>query len=363
MVRSKRRAVGILTGGRDCPGLNAVIRAATRTALEHEWEIYGIEDGFDGLVRRKVGRLRRADVRGDLAQSGTILGTTNCVNPFEYPVRRRRIIVEDDRSADVVRNFHALGLAGLIVVGGEGTLALADRFHRKGIPIVGVPKTIDNDLAGTALSFGFDTAVQTATDAIDKLQPSAAAHKRVMVVEVVGRNTGWIALHAGVAGGADVILVPEIPFHVDRVAATIRARERSGQEYSLVVVAEGASPAGGRTRERAPREAGQDARAGGVGDAVADDLARLLKRETRSLAVGHLQRGGPPSAFDRLFATSLGTTAMRLVNEGLFGNMVALKPPTLAPVPLHQVVGKTHRVPLDSDIVRCARDLGTGFGD
>jgi 6-phosphofructokinase 1 len=248
-------------------------------------------------------------------------------------------------------------------VGGDGTLALAERFHRKGIPVVGVPKTIDNDLPGTALSFGFDTAVQIATDALDKLQPSAAAHKRVMVVEVMGRNSGWIALHAGVAGGADVILIPEIPFQIETVAETVRGRERTGQAFSIVVVAEGAVPIGGRTRESVPREAGHEVRRGGIGDAVADDLARILKRETRSLTLGYLQRGGSPTGFDRILATSLGATAMRLVNEGLFGNMVALKPPTLAAVPLHQVVGKAHRVPLDSDIVRCARDLGTGFGD
>lgn len=363
MVRSKRRAVGILTGGGDCPGLNSVLRAATRTALEHDWEIYGIEDGFDGLVRKKVRRLRRADVRGVLAQDRTILGTANRRNPFAYPVRRRRILVEEDRSADVIRNFHALGFAGLIVVGGDGTLALADRFHRKGIPIVGVPKGIDNDVPGTASSFGFDTAVQTATDAIDKLQPFADAHKQVMVVEVMGRNTGWIALHAGVAAGADVILIPEIPFHVDRIAESIRARERRGNEYSIVVVAEGASPAAGRPPERVTRRPGPEGRLLSTGDAVADDLARVLKRETRSLALSHLQRGGTPTSADRLFAASLGATAMRLVNEGLFGNMVALKPPTLAAVPLHQAVGKTHRVPLDSDVVRCARDLGTEFGD
>jgi ATP-dependent phosphofructokinase / diphosphate-dependent phosphofructokinase len=362
MARPKRRAVGILTGGGDCPGLNAVIRAATRTALHCDWEIYGIEDGFDGLIRKKLRRLTRADVHGTLAHGGTILGSTNRLNPFEYPVRRRRVIVEEDRSAEVVRNFHALGLAGLIVVGGDGTMALAERFHRKSMPVVGVPKTIDNDLPGTALSFGFDTAVQTATDALDKLHPSAEVHKRVMVVELMGRTTGWIALHAGVAGGADVILIPEIPFRIESVAEAIRARERAGQEFSIVVVAEGASP-GGATPARVPRADGPEARRGGVGDRLADDLGKALKRETRSLSLGYLQRGGLPTSFDRLLATGMGSAAMRLVNEGLFGNMIALKPPGFVAVPLHQVVGKTHRVPLDSDIIRCARDLGTGFGD
>jgi phosphofructokinase-like protein len=363
MATSKRRAVGILTGGGDCPGLNAVIRAATRTALHYDWEVFGIEDGFDGLVRKKVRRLTRADVRGILARGGTILGTTNSLNPFEYPTRGKSRTIDVDRSADAVRNFHALGLAGLIVVGGDGTLAIADRFHRRGVPVVGVPKTIDNDIPSTAVSFGFDTAVQTAAEALDKVHTTAEAHKRVMVVEVMGRNAGWIALHAGIAGGADVILLPEIPFRVDKIAASIRERERAGREFSIVVVAEGAAPDGGIPREREPRKEGHEARLGGIGDWLTAELGKILKKEARSLVLGHLQRGGSPSTFDRVLATRLGVAAMRLVDEGRFGNMVAFKPPGITAIPLHQVIGKTHRVPLDSDLIQCARDLGLGFGD
>jgi len=226
-----------------------------------------------------------------------------------------------------------------------------------------VPKTIDNDIPGTASSFGFDTAVQTAADALDKLHPTAEAHKRVMVVEVMGRNAGWIALHAGIAGGADVILLPEIPFHVESVAASIRARERAGREFSIVVAAEGATVQGGIPRVREGKKDGHDARLGGIGDWLAAELAQVLKKETRSLVLGHLQRGGAPSTFDRVLATRLGVGAMRLVDEGRFGNMVAFKPPGITAVPLHQIIGKTHRVPADSDLIQCARDLGLGFGD
>jgi ATP-dependent phosphofructokinase / diphosphate-dependent phosphofructokinase len=363
MAKAKSRTVGILTGGGDCPGINAVIRAATRTAFEFGWDVVGIEDGFDGLVRKKVRKITADDIRGILPMGGTILGTTNRANPFEYPMRKGRATLEVDRSGEAVRYFDSLGLAGLIAIGGDGTLAMADRFHRKGLPIVGVPKTIDNDLYGTAVTFGFDTAVATATDAIDKLHPTASAHKRVLVVELMGRHSGWIALHAGIAGGADVILIPEIPFDLERVCDSIRSRERRGREFSIVVVAEGARSRGAAPVTRAPKTAGREARLGGIGDRLAEDLERQLKKDTRSLVLGHLQRGGSPSNFDRLLATRFGSGAMRLVNEGLFGNMIALKPPALAAVPLHQVVGKTRTVPLDSDVIRSARDLGIGFGD
>jgi phosphofructokinase-like protein len=363
MARAKTRTVGILTGGGDCPGTNAVIRAATRSALQFGWDVMGIEDGFDGLLRKKVRRLGRNEVRGILAIGGTILGTTNRVNPFAYPTRKGRALVDTDRSAEVVRHFDALGLAGLIVIGGDGTLAMAERFHRKGVPVVAVPKTIDNDVAGTAATFGFDTALATATDALDKLHPTAAAHKRVMVVELMGRNAGWIALHAGIAGGADVILLPEIPYSLARVGEAIRARDRAGREFSIVVAAEGAMAQSGAAITKATQEAGHEVRLGGIAERLAAELAVHLKKETRSLVLGHLQRGGSPSASDRLLATRYGTAAMRLVNEGLFGNMVALKPPSVVPVPLHQVVGKIRQVPLDSDVLRSARDLGIGFGD
>jgi ATP-dependent phosphofructokinase / diphosphate-dependent phosphofructokinase len=363
MAKQRRRAVGILIGGGDCPGLNAVIRAATRAAMQFGWEMHGIEDGFDGLLRNKVRRLTANDVRGILALGGTILGSTNRMDPFLYPTRVGRARTPTDRSADVVRSFHSLGLAGLIAVGGDGTLALAERFHRKGIPIVGIPKTIDNDIPGTVASFGFDTAVGTATDALDKLHPTAEAHKRVIVIEVMGRNTGWVALHAGIAGGADVVLIPEIPFRLDSVVESVRARERQGREFSLVVVAEGAAAIVDDSKAHASKEVARSSRHDGIAARLAEDIGARLKKEAHSLALGHLQRGGSPSTFDRLLATRFGTAAMRLVDEGLFGNMVALKPPTVVAVPLHQVVGKVRQVPLDSDVIRSARDLGIGFGE
>jgi 6-phosphofructokinase 1 len=296
-------------------------------------------------------------VRGRAA-NGAILGT-NGLSPFEYPVHRGRRTVEVDRSQELVRNFHALGLAGLIVIGGDGTLAMAERFHRRGVPIVAVPKAVENDLPGTAASFGFDTAVATATSALQKLHPSAEAHQRVMVVEVMGRNAGFIALHAGMAGGADVILIPEIPFRLESVVDSIRARERAGREFTIVVVASGATPeASGASRAKE-----DGARKNSIGEWLTEELAKRQKRETRFLALADLQRGGSPSGFDRLLATRYGAGAMRLVDEGLFGNMVSYKPPAIAAIPLHQAVGRLARVSVDSDIVQAARDLGMGFGD
>jgi 6-phosphofructokinase 1 len=366
MAGARPKRVGILTGGGDCPGLNAVIRAASRTAFNKGWEVYGVEDGFDGLLTRKVRRLGARDVRGILQLGGTILGTTNRRNPFCYPVSRNGRVAEVDRSADVLRNFRALGLRALIAIGGDGTLGIAERLHRKGLPVVGVPKTIDNDIPATVITFGFDTAVSTATDALDRLHTTAEAHKRVMVVEVMGRNAGWIALNSGVSGGADVILIPEIPFDVAKVCGTIRARERAGREFSIVVVAEGAAPRDGRMLTHGPREAGREVRLGGIGEWLAAEIENhCAGKETRSLVLGHLQRGGPPTSFDRLLGTRFGSAAMRLVAEEKFGAMVALDPPRVMAVPLRVAVGKgkCKTVPLDSDVIRSARDMGIGFGD
>ena len=366
MAGARAKRVGILTGGGDCPGLNAVIRAACRTAFNLGWEVYGIEDGFDGLLTRTVRRLAPRDVRGILQLGGTILGTTNRRNPFCYPVTRNGRVVEKDRSAEVVRNFRALGLRALIAIGGDGTLGIAERLYRKGLPVVGVPKTIDNDIPATVITFGFDTAVSTATDALDRLHTTAEAHKRVMVVEVMGRYAGWIALNSGVSGGADVILIPEIPFDVEKICDTIRVRERSGREFSIVVVAEGAVPVRGRMLTHGPRQAGREVRLGGIGEWLATEIeAHCGGKETRSLVLGHLQRGGPPTSFDRLLGTRFGSAAMRLVAEKEFGTMVALDPPRVMAVPLRTAVGKgkCKTVPLTSDVIRSARDMGIGFGD
>jgi phosphofructokinase-like protein len=357
--------VALLTGGGDCPGLNAVIRAASRTAIRMGWEVYGIEDGFDGLLTRSVRQLVDRDVRGILQLGGTILGSTNRANPFRHAGKRGGRIVERDRSAEVVRQFRAFGFDALIAIGGDGTLLIAQRFYEKGIPVVGVPKTIDNDIAATVITFGFDTAVSTATDALDKLHTTAESHKRVMVIEVMGRHAGWIALHAGVAGGADVILIPEIPFRIESVCATIATRERAGREFSIVVAAEGACPKGGRVLTKGRRRMGQEVRLGGIGEWLAAEIERRTRKDTRSLVLGHLQRGGTPTSFDRLLGTRFGAAAMRLVAEGHFGTMVALDPPDVRAIPLREAVGqgKMKKVPLDSDVIRSARDMGIGFGD
>ncbi|MGE0452472.1 MAG: 6-phosphofructokinase [Vicinamibacteria bacterium] len=366
MARAKRRLnLGILTGGGDCPGLNAVIRAACRTAFNLGFEVYGIEDGFDGLLQRKLRRLQPADIRGILHVGGTILGTTNRANPFKYPERRGNKVVEVDRSDDVLRSFQELGLDALIAIGGDGTLGIAAGLARKGLPVVGVPKTIDNDIPGTVITFGFDTAVATATDALDKLHTTAESHKRVMVVEVMGRNAGWIALNSGVAGGADVILIPEIPFDLEKVCDVVRARQRNGREFSIVVAAEGALPKGGRRRTKGPREAGREVRLGGIAEWLATEIQARTGKESRSMVLGHLQRGGAPTTFDRLLSSRLGAAATRLVADGRFGRMVALVPPVVKDVPLEKVVGhgQIRTVPRNSDVVRTARDMGIGFGD
>ncbi len=359
--------LAMLTGGGDCPGLNAVIRAAARSAFALGWEVFGIEDGFEGLLTKQAHQLHPRDVRGIIHLGGTILGTSNRVSPFRVERRRKGAAsVDADRSAEVVRNFKEMGFNALIAIGGDGTLSIALRLAGKGIPVVGVPKTIDNDIECTSVTFGFDTAVSTATDAIDKLHPTAEAHGRVMVVELMGRNAGFIALNSGVAGGADVILIPEIPFDMERVCDKIRERERRrrGGYFSIVVVAEGARSLGGKLHHRSLDE-GEAPRLGGVGQWVAEEIAARTGKETRSLVLGHLQRGGAPTTFDRLLGTRFGAAAVRAVKDGAFETMVALNPPTIVRVPLKDAVGegRTKRVPLDSDVVLSARGLGISFGD
>ncbi len=367
--RSKRPfRLALLTGGGDCPGLNAVIRAAARSAFALGWEVFGIEDGFEGLLTKRAHQLEPRDVRGILHLGGTILGTSNRVSPFRVERRGKNgaKMKDADRSSEVVRNFKSMGFDALIAIGGDGTLSIALRLSAKGIPVVGVPKTIDNDIEQTSVTFGFDTAVATATDAIDKLHPTAEAHGRVMVVELMGRNAGFIALNSGVAGGADVILIPEIPFNLDRVCEKIKEREkgRRGGYFSIVVVAEGARSMGGTVHLRSNDE-GETPRLGGIGQWVAEEIGKRTGKETRSLVLGHLQRGGAPTTFDRLLGTRFGAAAVRAVAEGDFETMVALKPPSIERVPLKVAVGdgRTKRVPLDSDVVLSARGLGISFGD
>ena len=367
--RSKKPfRLAILTGGGDCPGLNAVIRAAARSAFALGWEVFGVENGFEGLLTKRAHQLHTRDVRGILHLGGTILGTSNRASPFRVERRAgaRTNAADVDRSAEVVRHFKEMGFNALIAIGGDGTLGIALRLSGKGIPVVGVPKTIDNDIEHTSVTFGFDTAVSTATDAIDKLHPTAQAHGRVMVVELMGRNAGFIALNSGVAGGADVILIPEIPFDLDRVCEKIHEREKGhrGGYFSIVVVAEGARSQGGKVHLRATDQPGAP-RLGGIGEWVAEEIAERTGKETRSLVLGHLQRGGPPTTFDRLLGTRFGAAAVRAVQDGDFETMVALKPPTIVRVALKDAVGggRTKRVPLDSDVLVSARGLGVSFGD
>jgi len=352
--------LGILTGGGDAPGLNAVIRAVVKSASNHGCECIGIEESFDGLLLPDRARvLTPSDVTSILRQGGTILGTSSRGDPFAATASR------DARasSAQAVDRFHELGLDALVAVGGDGTLAIAYDFYQQGVPLVGVPKTIDNDIVGTSSTFGFDTAVSFATEAIDRLHYTAAAHQRLMVVEVMGRTAGWIALHAGVAGGADVILIPEIPYDLERVAESVAARERLGARFSIIVVAEGAAPRGGAVTMVEPAKDGRLARLGGLGALVAAALEELTGKEARSVRLGHLLRGGSPSSHDRVLATRFGGKAVELVRAGEFGRMVAYRPPDIVAVPLDEVVGRTKQVPLDLDLIRTARAIGVTFGD
>ena len=356
--------IGILTGGGDSPALNAVIRAAVKTAVGFGWEVVGIEEGFNGLIRCSTRPMDTASVSGILHLGGTILGTTNAGNPFCYPIQGEGgRITECDISDTVVANFQKLGLDALIVIGGDGTLAIAEKLYEKGIPLVGVPKTIDNDIGGTVVTFGFDTAVNTARDALDKLHTTAESHRRVLVVEVMGRHAGWIALQSGIAGGADIILIPEIPYDPEKVAHSIMVRERLGKHFSIVVVAEGAFQKGGSLVHVEPKQAGREQRLGGIGERVASMISELTGKETRVMVLGHLQRGGAPTTFDRVLGTRFGAAAARLIRKGAFGRMVALLPPDVESVPIREAIGRLKTVPLNSDILLSAREIGICFGD
>jgi 6-phosphofructokinase 1 len=352
----------VLTGGGDAPGLNAVIRAVVKSATNCNCDVIGLEDSFDGLIEPDRWRkLTPSDVTGILRIGGTILGTTNRGNPFAYPIETSG--GTRDYSARCIEMFHELRLHSLVVIGGDGTLSIAHEFHKRGVPVVGVPKTIDNDIVETTITFGFDSAVAFATDAIDRLHTTAEAHHRVMVVEVMGRYAGWIALHAGLAGGADVILIPEIAFNLEKVAERIRTRDEFGARFSIVVVAEGAKPVGGRVAVLKAARGEYVERLGGMGAQVAAGIERLTKKETRNVVLGHLQRGGAPTSYDRVLATRFGARAVELVLSGEFGKMVAFHPPDIVAVPLEKIVGRTRNVPLDLDTIRTARAMGISLGD
>jgi phosphofructokinase-like protein len=354
--------IGVLTGGGDAPGLNAVIRAVVKAAHNSKIEVVGLEDSFDGLIYpEKSRKLTPRDVTGILRLGGTILGTVNRGDPFAQPIQTPDGTF--DYADRVIEMFQKMGLDALVCIGGDGTLAISYEFYKKGIPLVCVPKTIDNDIVGTTSCFGFDTAVDFATEAIDRLHSTAEAHRRIMVVEVMGRYAGWIALHSGVAGGADVILVPEIPYDLESIARCIRNRDDWGARFSIVVVAEGAHAKDQRAAVIEEAHKGHVERLGGEGARVAKQLGQLTGKETRYVILGHLQRGGSPTAFDRTLATRFGGKAVELILKGQFGKMVANHPPDLVPVPLGEVVGKTKTVPLDNDLLTTARAMGVSFGD
>jgi phosphofructokinase-like protein len=357
--------LAVLTGGGDAPGLNAVIRAVVKTAQhDYDVQVLGVKDGFDGFVEEDgVRPLHPHDVRGILPRGGTILGTANRGNPFARKVTRDGKEVVEDISEKLIRNIQDLKLDGLIVIGGDGTLRIARELFEKGVPVVGVPKTIDNDIGGTECTFGFDTAVNTATDALDKLHTTAESHHRVMLLELMGRDAGFITLHAGVAGGADVILIPEIPFSFEAVCKKVHQRQRQGSSFSIIAVAEGAFPKGGQPVVSIPGDSVYVARLGGISFQVAEFIAENCQVETRVTVLGHLQRGGSPSAFDRWLGTRFGSAAVHLVAEGKFGRMVALKSERIVDIDIAEALAVPKRVDLNGDAIRAARGLGISFGE
>ena len=357
--------IAISTGGGDAPGLNAVIRAAVLSAIHRGWEVLGIKRGFAGLLGEdEVVILTRESVRGIAHLGGTILRTTNRGNPFHYPILRDDGTIEEiDRSGELMENARQLGIDAVISIGGDGSLAIANQLCDKGMKIIGVPKTIDNDVSGTITTFGFDTAVNTALEAIDRLHTTAESHDRVIVMEVMGRDAGFIALHSGLAGTADVILIPEIPYDIHKVCDKITARDRAGRHFSIVVVAEGAFPRGGTSSVIGASLPGQAKRVGGVADTIATQIQQITGKETRSLVLGHLQRGGMPTGYDRLLATRFGGAAVRAVEDGRWGHMVALQSPNIVTIPIEDVLEQPKRVDPDHDVVRTARETGISFGD
>ncbi|MBN1142509.1 MAG: ATP-dependent 6-phosphofructokinase [Deltaproteobacteria bacterium] len=359
------KRIAILTGGGDCPGLNAVIRGVVIAAVvQRGWEVLGIRDGFDGLVGEpRTLKLEVANVKGILSRGGTILGTSNRGNPFSFPVKKGDGVEMVDVSGQVVENCRRLGIEALIAVGGDGTLKIGKRLCELGVPVIGVPKTIDNDLRGTDVTFGYSTAVEIVTEALDRLLTTAESHHRVLVVEVMGRNAGWIALESGIAGGADVILIPEIPYQIDKVCQSLRLRRRIGRKFSLVVVSEGAHAVEGEVVVRATAEQNYGiARLGGIGEVVSRQLAEALHTESRVVVLGHVQRGGTPCPFDRILSSRFGVHAVKLIEKGEFGKMVALGGRSVIAVDIDEAVESLNLVDPHGDLIEAAEELGISLG-
>lgn len=356
--------IAINTGGGDAPGLNAAIRAATLAAHKRGWEIYGIKNGYGSIYTDDPFIKLDADkVRGITMQGGTILGTANRGNPFEMPYKK-----EDgswgtkDVSDHLVKTFDDYGIDALVAIGGDGSMNIASKLIRKGINVVGVPKTIDNDIYGCDVTLGFDTAISIATEAIDRITTTAESHHRLMVVEVMGRYAGWIALYSGIAASADVILIPEVPFSYDSIVEKIKEREAKGREYTMIVVAEGAVEKDGEVFTKG-KEVGQQVQLGGIADRVANVLSERTGKESRTVVLGHLQRGGSPSTYDRLISLRFGAAAIRCVQEHDFNKLVVLQDNKLTRIPITSIEGKMKSVSLESDTVQTARDIGICLGD
>lgn len=356
--------IAINTGGGDAPGLNAAIRAATLAALKRGWEVYGIKNGYGSIYTDEpFVKLDASDVRGITLQGGTILGTANRGNPFEMPYQK------DDGSWDtrdvsdhLVETFDEYGIDALVAIGGDGSMNIASKLIQKGLNIVGVPKTIDNDIFGCDVTLGFDTAIDIATEAIDRITTTAESHHRLMVVEVMGRYAGWIALYSGIAASADVILIPEIPFSYDSIVEKIKEREAKGRHYTMIVVAEGAKEKDGEVVTKG-KSVGQEVKLGGIADRVANELSERTGKESRTVVLGHLQRGGSPSTYDRLISLRFGAAAIRCIQERDFNKLVVLKDNQLKRIPITSIEGKMKSVPLESDTVQTARDIGVCLGD
>ena len=358
------RKIGVLTGGGDCPGLNAVIRGVTKPAQDHGMTVFGILDGFEGFVEGKTIELRNEDVSGILSRGGTILGSSNKGDPFHWPVEKDGKIEIVDKSQNILRNYKALDLDAVIAIGGDGTMHICNKLMQMGINVVGVPKTIDNDLDATDVTFGHDSAVYVVSMALDRLHTTASSHHRVIVLEVMGRYAGWIALHGGLAGGADLILIPEIPFPWESVYDKIHKRELKGKRFSLVCVAEGAKPIGGELVTRGTDFKRTDPiQLGGIGKVVADNIEKNTGRETRVTVLGHLQRGGSPTPYDRILATKFGAFAISLAAQKKFGKMAALKGNEIVEVDIADAISKQKLVKPDNQAVLAARAVGISFGD
>jgi ATP-dependent phosphofructokinase / diphosphate-dependent phosphofructokinase len=362
---AKKGRIAILTGGGDCPGINAVIRAVAKKAiLACGLEVVGIEDGYDGAIRNRHRKLKYSDVSGIITLGGTILGTSNTANPYRYGVSKNGKLEFEDVSQSAIANIRKLDVDCLVCIGGDGTLSIANQLCKDGIPIVGVPKTIDNDLRGTDVTFGFDSAVSVATEGIDRIHSTAQSHHRVMIVEVMGRNAGWIALYSGIAGGGDIILIPEIPYDINVIVDKVKERSHSGKRFSIIVVSEGAKARNGNTVvQRIVKSSTDPVRYGGIGFVLGSKIEELTGIETRTVVLGHLQRGGVPTPFDRVLATRLGTKAVDLVESEKFGYMVGVRCDSLVEVPLTEVAKGQRTVPPDDPLVETARAVGTCLGD